>query len=405
MTTLKYTINKPINQSHPYPDFTLQTATQAKTYHESIPNYKATPLVHLNHLAKDFGVKNIMVKDESHRLGLNAFKALGASYAVGKVVEKTLMTEGTPLNFSSVQKAIAADYEKTGKKMTFITATDGNHGRGLAWMANQLGSECVVLMPKGSSLERLENIQKEGANAYITEWNYDDAVREAQRLAAENGWHLVQDTVLEDYVDIPKWIMQGYMTLGLEVLEQLKMLPEEAPITHIFLQAGVGSMASAMAALFVQTLESPPKIIIVEPDQADCFYKTALANDGVLHLVQGDMNTIMAGLACGEPNPIAWDILKHYGNVFISCSDQVSALGMRILASPLESDARVIAGESGAVGLGVLYEIMKNPDYIELRYKLALDENAYVLLINTEGATDTVMYREIVWEGKYPRCV
>ena len=189
--------------------------------------------------------------------------------------------------------------------------------------------------------------------------------------------------------------MQGYCTMGLECYEQLPQKP-----THIFLQAGVGSMAAAIAALFSHIYqEARPRIIIVEPNNADCFYRTARADDGSCHIVTGEMNTIMAGLACGEPCPLAWEILKDCADHFVAFPDWAAAKGMRILGNPLGADDRVISGESGASAFGCCAAILTEPELAEIKQELGLDETSRVLFFSTEGATDRENYRKIVWDG------
>ena len=257
-------------------------------------------------------------------------------------------------------------------------------------------------MPKGSSPTRLENIRAEGANASIIEGNYDDAVRLAAQGAREHGWVVVQDTAWQGYEEIPTWIMQGYGTIAAETLEQLGRLGVENP-THVFLQAGVGSFAGAIQGYFADLFGNErPITAIVEPDQADCLYRSAVANDGNPRIVTGEMTTIMAGLACGEPNRIGWELLRDYSDVFFSCPDWVAAKGMRMLGNPLNDDPRVISGESGAVTTGLLAALMKNAYLEDARAALGLDRNSRVLLISTEGDTDPTRYRSIVWDGEYP---
>ena len=238
--------------------------------------------------------------------------------------------------------------------ITFVTATDGNHGRGIAWTAAKLGQKAVVYMPKGSAVERLENIRKLGAVSDITEFYYDDTVRFAKQQAEDNGWVLVQDTAWEGYEKIPTAIMQGYLTMAAEAIQQL----DGKKPTHIFLQAGVGAMAGALAAFFRDVYGFGPKIIIVEPDKADCFYHTAKADDGSIHAVGGALDTIKAGLACGEPCGLAWDILRDYADHFLAFPDWAAAKGMRILGNPLRGDDRVISGESGASAFGAMAAIL-----------------------------------------------
>ena len=213
-----------------------------RAYHRSFPVYKETPLACLKETAKALGVSSIYVKDESYRFGLNAFKVLGGSYAMGHYLADKL---GIDMKEVTYEKLTSEETRKALGDITFVTATDGNHGRGVAWTANQLRQHSVVYMPEGSAEERLMNIRAEGAEASITDLNYDDAVRLANRNAEEKGWVMVQDTAWEGYEDIPRWIMQGYGTMGLEAYEQLPEKP-----THIFLQAGVGSLAGAITGLF-----------------------------------------------------------------------------------------------------------------------------------------------------------
>lgn len=267
--------------------FDRTEAEAARAFHKTLPGYAPTPLRSLTGLAGALGLKDLWVKDESPRFGLNAFKALGGSYAMG---------------------ALLGDAPRT-----FVTATDGNHGRGVAWAARVLGQRAVVYMPRGSAKERLENIRAQGAEATLLDVPYDDAVRCAQRQADLNGWVLIQDTAWPGYTEIPTRIMQGYTTMGLEIVEALG---EKRP-THLFLQAGVGAMAGAMAAFFANVYgEDRPKVIVVEPFTADCIFRTAQADDGALHTCPGDeMHTIMAGLCCGEPCSVAWDILRAYGGL------------------------------------------------------------------------------------------
>ena len=364
---------------------------QVRSFHQTIPCYAPTPLVSLDDTAKELGVGRIWVKDESKRFGLNAFKVLGGSYAMGRLMARRLGME-TP-DFPTL--TAPETREKLGD-ITFVTATDGNHGRGVAWSAAQLGQKSVVYMPFGSAAERLENIRALGAEAEIIGGNYDDAVRLAAKQGLEKGWLLVQDTAWEGYEDIPRWIMEGYCTMGLEALEQL----DDSP-THIFLQAGVGSMAGAMAGLFTAALKTKPTIVIVEPNKADCIFRTARADDGQLHTVTGAMDTIMAGLACGEPCSIGWEVLKVTASHFLSCPDAAAAYGMRILGNPAGSDSRIISGESGAAAFGCAASILTDPALAPMKDALGLKPDSRLLFISTEGDTDKENYRAITWGGRY----
>lgn len=379
----------------------LNTAAvgKAKTFHQSFPQYAPTPLRSLAALAGHYGLGGVYVKDESYRFGLNAFKVLGGSYAMGRYLAQRLGQDISELPFAAMTSA--AVRQQLGD-ITFTTATDGNHGRGVAWTAKVLKQHSVVYMPKGSSSIRLANIQAEGAEASITDLNYDDAVRLAAGQAAEHGWVVVQDTAWDGYTDIPTWIMQGYGTMAAEAKEQLAALGIERP-THIFIQAGVGSLAGAVQGFFAAAFpEQPPLTVVVEADEAACLLRSVQANDGRPHAVGGDMPTIMAGLACGEPNSIGWEVLRDYSDWFVACPDWVAAKGMRLLGNPLAEDAKIISGESGAVTAGLLSVLMTDPACRELREALQLNETSQVLLFSTEGDTDPTAYREIVWDGKYP---
>ena len=376
--------------------FSVEEAAKARRFHSTFSAYEKTPLLSLEKLAEKMGVKSVYLKDESFRFGLNAFKVLGAGYAIANEIGRRIGKEITELSAESILSKETK--EKIGD-ITFVTATDGNHGRGVAWTANQLGQKSVVYMPKGSAMERLENIRKEGAEADIMDMNYDEAVRLAQKMAEEKEWIVVQDTAWEGYEDIPRWIMQGYTTMGHEIMEQIPEKP-----THIFLQAGVGSMAGAMTGFFSNLYaEEKPIIAIVEPAKADCLYQTAKADNGKLHIVTGDMDTIMAGLACGEPCTIGWDVLKGYADAFIRCPEYMAADGMRILAAPAKGDAAVVAGESGAAAFGAMTNILLDESLAEYKKMLKLDENSRILCISTEGDTDKENYRNIFWGGKYSK--
>lgn len=369
-------------------------------FHKSLPGYKATPLVELDDLAKYYGVQKLWLKDESKRFGLNAFKVLGGSYAIGKYLSQKLGKDMSELPFNVL---ISDEVKKQLGDVTFVTATDGNHGRGVAWVANKLRQKSVVYMPKGSAQMRFDAIAREGADVSITDLNYDDAVRLANKGAEEHGWIMVQDTAWDGYEEIPLWIMQGYSTIINEIVEQLEAAKEEKP-THVFLQAGVGSFAGAVQGYLAHLYgDDRPITIICEPHGANCIYKSMEANDGKPHNVTGDLTTIMAGLACGEPNTISWKILRDNADFSVSCDDSIAARGMRVLSSPLGNDQRVISGESGAVGLGLFTVLSeKKEEFAELMKALKIDENSRILCISTEGDTDVEGYKNVVWNGSHP---
>ena len=378
--------------------FGLEQAQRVCHFHQSFPEYSVTPLVKLEVLAEELGVQSIYVKDESYRFGLNAFKVLGGSYAIAREIGRLLGLKEEEL---TLDRLLAPDVKERLGTLTFVTATDGNHGRGVAWTAQRLGHRAVVFMPKGTAAERLENIRRLGAEASITNVNYDDTVRLARAYAAEHKGIIVQDTSWEGYDEVPLHIMQGYTTMGSEIVEQLEAYGNIKP-THVFLQAGVGAMAGAMAGFIADYYkEQRPLITIVEPNQADCLYRTALANDGQLHAVGGALDSIMAGLCCGEPCSLGWRQLAAYADNFVAMPDRAAALGMRVLGSPMGSDAAVVAGESGAAGFGLAMAALWEQDLAELKRSLQLDAKSVILCISTEGATDVANYRRIMWEGAW----
>ncbi len=395
METLKWIANTlPKTQNAELEIMCEQAVSEATRFHESFPQYAPTPLCALDGLARRAGVGEVYVKDESYRFGLNAFKVLGGSFAMAKYIAQQT---GKAMEEVTYAYLTSPKLKEEFGQAVFFTATDGNHGRGVAWAANQLGQKAVVFMPKGTTATRLENIQKENATVTIEELNYDECVRLAAAQAAqtEHGV-MVQDTAWEGYEEIPTWIMQGYGTMAREAARQLGKRP-----THIFVQAGVGSLAAAVQGYFKNIYpDCCPTTVIVEANQADCLYKSAAAGDGNPHPVYGDMQTIMAGLACGEANTIAWEILKNNSAFFVSCPDEIAALGMRLLAAPQRGDVQVISGESGAVGAGLLYALHTREEYAPLRAALGLNEQSAVLLFSTEGDTDPQRYAQIVWEGK-----
>ncbi|MCQ5377165.1 MAG: diaminopropionate ammonia-lyase [Candidatus Methanomethylicia archaeon] len=378
--------------------FSEEEAAKVHAFHRQLPGYEPTPLVWLKGLAASWGLGGIFVKDESCRFGLKAFKALGGSYAVARLVSKKI---GLSLEKTGYRYLVSDEGRRKIGRMKFTTATDGNHGRGIAWAAQQLGQEAIVYMPKGAAPSRVQNIRSHGAEVVVTDLNYDDTVRLARRNAEENGWHIVQDTAWEGYEEIPIWIMQGYMTLAKEALDQMADLGETP--THVFVQAGVGALAGGVIGYIANRLRGRlPKFIIMEPNNAACIFASAVAGDGKPHSVTGDLDTIMVGLACGEPNPLSWGILRDFPCCYVRCDDYVAANGIRILANPLPGDRFIEAGESGSVGVGLLELLANHNAFGGIKEALGIGPDSRILLLNTEGATDPVNYREILWYGKYP---
>lgn len=390
----------PAVSSRPVPSFLRKTGLgQVHVFHGGVPSYEITPLVELQALSTQLGVKSILVKDESKRFGLNAFKGLGGSYAVYRVICDKLGLAPESTTFQALQ---TPDRKKAIADMVFSTATDGNHGKGVAWAAGMLGCKAIIYMPAGSSEIRAQAIRDAGqARVTITDMSYDDTVRMAAREARENGWSLVQDTSWKGYETIPAWIVQGYTTLAAEAMQQMKELKTRP--THVFLQAGVGAMAGGIMGYLADGYANQrPIFSVVEPDTVACVYASAQAQDGEPHAVCEPGPTIMAGLNCGEPCTLTWPILRDFSNYYFTCPDFVSAEGMRMLSNPAGKDQPIISGESGAVTFGLVLQLLMNQNLRDIRTHMKLDQNAVILLINTEGDTDPIHYKEIVEKGAYP---
>ena len=358
-----------------------KVAQRVMAFHCQVPGYAPTPLKSLPELAEKCGVKALLVKDESPRFGLNAFKGLGGIYAVAQAAGKLLGLEPEQITFPELKKP---EYQVALHQMIFATATDGNHGKGVAWAAGLLGCPAKVFMPKGSSPRRAQAIRDAGqAEVTITQWNYDDTVNYVNQCAEKNGWVLVQDTSWGGYEQVPKWIMQGYTTMAQEAAEQLTEMP-----THIFLQAGVGAMAGAVTGYYrARYGENCPKIVLVEPYGAACIYESMEAGDGQPHTAKGNGETIMAGLNCGSPCTVAWDILRDYGSYALECGDNAAKLGMCTLRR-----FGIVSGESGASGIGAFLELARSP---EQKAKLGIGPDAKILFFSTEGNTDPESYEAI----------
>lgn len=371
-----------------------EATAPVRAFHAGVPGYGETPLVSLPHLAHRLGVGALYVKDESKRFGLNAFKGLGGVYAVARAAAEAA---GIPREELTWAALTAPSVREKLADLTFVTATDGNHGRGVAWAARLLGCRSVVYMPRGSAETRAEAIRGAGASEVtITDLTYDDAVRKADAMGKARGWHLIQDTAWPGYEKPPRWIVEGYTTMVWEALDQMKAAG--AAPTHVLLQAGVGALAgSVTGALAAEYGERCPVIASVEPVEAACLYASIAAGDGAPHKAEGSMTTIMAGLNCGEPCTLTWPILKSRLSAAIACSDAAAARGMRLYGAPRGGDPQIISGESGAATVGAL-SLMGE----ECRRFLGLGKESTVLLFNTEGDTDRENWERIVYDGAWP---
>ena len=383
--------NESLTQAKQYVRFDKAVAADAVRFHKSLPGYAPAPLIVLREQAAAIGISGIYCKDESHRFGLNAFKGLGGSYAMFRILCEKLGLDYKNVDYRYFQKE---EVRKQCAKIHFVTATDGNHGKGVSWAAKLFGCSATVFMPKGSVEARRVAIEEAGnASAEITDFNYDQAVDHSWNLALKNGWILIQDTAWDGYEQYPEWIIDGYLTLAAETVEQLgQIIP-----THVFLQAGVGAMAGGvMEFLHSCCREKPPTITIVEPVEAACIYQSVKAGDGQVHTLEGNPSTIMAGLNCGTPCRVTWPAIRDKAAFFCACDDTITEEGMRAYANPIGSDKAIVAGESGAVTYGLVNRILQDET---LRNLFRINADSRILLINTEGDTDPEGYQRIVYRN------
>ncbi|MCK1336682.1 diaminopropionate ammonia-lyase [Bradyrhizobium sp. 38] len=354
--------------------------------------HKETPLISLTGLAREIGIGAIYLKDESHRLGLGSFKALGGSYAVIRLVlEEAGRQFGRDVDVSDLQ---TLEVKSVAGGMTVSCATDGNHGRSVAYGAKLVGAKCAIFVHSGVSNERISAIARYGAQMIRIEGNYDDSVAEASRVAAENGWITVSDTSWSGYERIPGLVMQGYTAL---LSEAFRQLPEHP--THVFIQSGVGGVAAAIAGHFaVLSGDDRPFFTVVDPSRAACLFESARAGHPVK--VNHGQSTVMAMLECYEPSLVAWRILSRVADAFTTVEDHDAINAMKRLANPTDGDPTVVAGESGGVGLAALLKAASDSAF---RDTIGIGSNSRVFLINTEGATDPILYEKLV--GATPAAV
>lgn len=370
----------------------IEAAAIVERFLEQREGHEPTPLVFLPALASRLGIAGIHVKDEGHRLGLGSFKALGGSYAVIRLVLAEASKHlGRDVGISELH---GEEVRAIASTMTVACATDGNHGRSVAMGARLVGARCSIFVHSGVSEGRIAAIARYGADMIRVEGNYDDSVREAQRVAAREGWITVSDTSWPGYERIPAFVMQGYTALLTEALRQMPERP-----THVFVQAGVGGIAATTAGHFsVLFGDDRPFFTVVDPSKAACLFESAKVGHPVA--VPHGEATVMAMLECYEPSLIAWRILARAADAFMTVDDQEAIDAMRLLAYPEHSDPAIVAGESGGVGLAALLNVAADP---ALREAIGLDESSRVFLINTEGATDPELYESLV--GKMPEAV
>ena len=371
-----------VNPRHGVPGVTVLPAggfRRAKAAITRWPGYAPTKLHRLSGLP---GVAEAWIKDEGTRFGLGSFKALGGAYAVANLLIAALSRAGVALSANADEIAEGRHADRT-KTITVTCATDGNHGRSVAWGAKRFHCRCVIFVHETVSQGRVDAIAAFGAEVIRVAGTYDDAVREADRQAREHGWFVVSDTSYPGYTEVPRDVMQGYRLMADEAADQWP----GPPPTHVFMQAGVGGAAAAVSVQMRARFAPAPLLIVVEPDNAACLLMSAEA--GTPTAVQGDLETIMAGLACGEPSLLAWQELERAAFAFMSIPDQAAIGSLRLLA-----DAGIMIGESGVAGLAGLSVALADPPARDL---LRLDGDSRVLLFGTEGITDPTTYERILW--------
>jgi diaminopropionate ammonia-lyase len=366
---------------------------RARAEISSWPDYAPTPLHDLAGLAAAAGIAKLWYKDEGGRFGLGSFKALGGAYAVERILIERIEAE-TGNTDVAPQDLLAGTYRSITEGVTVTCATDGNHGRSVAWGAQRFGCNCVIYIHAGVSEGRKQAIERYGATVVRTAGNYDDSVRQAAADAEAKGRIVVSDTSYPGYMEIPRDVMQGYTVMADEALRQhgTADLP-----THIFIPGGVGGFAAAVCAHYWETLgERRPRMVVVEPETAACILETVRA--GQPTAVHGDLETIMAGLACGEVSLLAWEVLEEGLDDVLAIPDTAAAEGMRLLARGSGGDPPIVAGESATAGLAGLLIALAQP---ETAAALGLGPESRILLFGSEGATDVEVYREIV--GRDPQ--
>ncbi len=358
---------------------------RAKATISSWPGYKMTPLVALSDLAGEAGVASLQYKDEGSRFGLGSFKALGGAYAVARLLQRQVESRlGAPV---SMQDIVTGAHADVVSQITVCCATDGNHGRSVAWGAQTFGCRCVIFIHATVSEGRKTAIEAYGAEVRRCAGNYDDSVREAQETATREGWFVVSDTSYPGYMEVPKDVMQGYELMAAEAFDQM-----DVPPTHIFIQTGVGGMAAAVAAQAKRRWGNDrPTIVLADPDLSACWLESFRA--GRPTAVEGDLDTLMAGLACGEVSSLAWEILKDHGDAVMALPDEAAIEFMKRLAHPKGDDGPIVAGESAVAGLAGLMAAAADE---EARESLGLGPDSRVLVFGTEGDTDPELYQEIV---------
>jgi len=362
-------------------------------------DYEPTPLYSLSALAAEIGVEDVLYKHEGPRFGLASFKALGGAYAALRVLQRlvseSLAEDVTRRGSAEVTLSEIRDgsYVAECSRHTLVSATDGNHGRSLAWGCQRFGSACRIYIHAEVSEGRADIMRGFGAEVIRVDGDYDESVRQTKAEADDNGWHVVSDTSWPGYTQPPLDVMAGYGVMVKEITEQLDRAP-----THVFLQGGVGGLAAGVAAALRQSWqEKAPRVIVVEPELAACLYESAKADESTTVVIEQE--TLMAGLSCGEPSPLAWQILREEAHDYLTIPESLVAPTVRLLANPEGNDPVIEAGESAIAGLAALISICTDCADSDIAKRLELDADSRVLLIGSEGITDPEIF-EAIMQGR-----
>ncbi len=363
----------------------MDDATAALEEISQWPNYQPTPLLKLDQLAQHVGCAEVLYKDESLRFGLGSFKALGGAYAVLRLVAHEYKAQhGKAVSLATIRQGQLADFTNA---MTITTATDGNHGRSVAWGARNAGCNCRIYIHREVSEGRKQAMEALGAAVIRIDGDYDESVRHCAAESAQNGWHVVSDTSYGDYMTVPRDVMAGYTVIGSEVLQQA-----DRPVTHLFVQVGVGGLAGAVAARFwLEYNDQRPTIVLVESTHADCWLQSLRQQKPIA--VSIDHETVMAGLSCGEVSLLAWEILSQCADHVITLPDHDVPPAMKLFADGQMGGGSIEAGECAVPGALALLCCERGS---ALRESIAIGEDSRVLLLGCEGATDPVVYKQLL---------
>ena len=385
---LSHLANSAANKATPYPEelveiASLEKSRQAFAEISHWPGYRATPLYPLDSIARRIGVRGVFYKDEAQRFHLKSFKALGGAFAVARQLKNRILQETGEA--ASIDDLLGKRFQSIVEKIVISCATDGNHGRSVAWGCQLFGCGCVIYIHRDVSVGRAQAMEAFGAEVIRIDGNYDASVKQADSDAEIHDRIIVSDTSYAGYMDIPRDVAIGYTVMLAEAVEQM----QGAIPTHVFIQAGVGGLAASVCAYFWELWgDRRPRFIVVEPEQANCLQQSAASGKPVA--VEGDLETLMAGLSCGEVSLLAWEILEPGADDFMTLSEDAVAPCMRLLAS---NDPAIEAGESAVAGLAAAIASREDPD---MAAKLGLDESSLIFVIGTEGATDPELYQQLV---------